>query len=178
MHYGQVAQQAALAQMPADQRDAAQASMTAMRPYLPVISVVFGFIIIWFFWVLSALVFLGGAALTGAEAKFNLAWVAAVNSNVVYFVGAIMNSIILMVRGPENANTITDLFALPSLGMLVHGSPKLIAFLYGYNVVNLWYYAVLVIGLERVLRMKRGPAIGTVLVFSLIGSAFGALAAR
>ncbi|MDQ2818518.1 MAG: hypothetical protein M3T49_09990, partial [Candidatus Eremiobacteraeota bacterium] len=71
-----------------------------------------------------------------------------------------------------------DVLVLPSLGQVIHGGPKLVAFLSAYNVLYIWYYVVEAIALEQVLKVKRPAAIATVVVMSLLGAGYAALVAR
>ena len=59
---------------------------------------------------------------------------------------------------------------LPSLAMLVHGDVKLSAFLYTFNVINLWCYAVLAIGLQRMMKMGSAAAWVTAVVLALLSA--------
>jgi hypothetical protein len=132
----------------------------------------------WLYWLIAAAIFLIGAALGGGETRFQLAWVAAVNAYVIAGVGSIVTYSIIALRGASNINAPTDFYALPSLAMLVHGSPKLAGLLYAYNIVNVWYYIVAVIALERMLKLGRGAAVATVVVMSLLVAGLAALFAK
>ena len=52
--------------------------------------------------------------------------------------------------------------------MLVHGDAKTAAALYAFNVVNLWYYAIFAIGIQRVMKMSAAAAWTTTIVFAVI----------
>jgi hypothetical protein len=179
VHFTHVAQERQLAQMPADQAANARETMAKIPQWATGIGVVVGAIIgPWFYWLIVALVFLVGAALGGGEARFKLAWVAAVNLYIIALVGAIITWATISLRGAESVNTMSDLYVLPSLGMVVNGSPKLEAFLYGFNIVNIWFLVVAVIALGTVLKVRRGAAIATVVALAIVSAGFGALFAK
>jgi len=173
-----IAQQAQLATMSADQRATAQQAMASTSGIIPIFAIVGVLIVTWLIWVISAIVYAIGGALSGAGAKFSLAWVVSVNLGVIAFLGALVNAIILVVRGPDAISSSLDQYALPSLGMFFHDNVKLATFLNTYNVDYIWLYVVAVIGLERTMLMKRGAAIATVVIYSLIGACIAAAFAR
>jgi hypothetical protein len=180
LHYSHIAQEQQFSQMPADQAAAAR-EFTAKIPSWAYY--IFGFlgalIGCGFFWLVASFVYLAGAALGGGEPRFKNAWVAAVNVYIIPVLGTIAAGIILLLRGPENANTAADLYALPSPALFVHGSPKLAAFLYySLNVVNIWYYLVAVIALEKMLKASRVAAIVTVATLALLLAGLLALLAK
>jgi Yip1 domain len=178
-HYAHVAQEHQFAQMPADQAAAARAAVAKFPDWLyPVFGTVAAMIFVWIFWLIGAAVFAVGAALSGGEAKFSGAWVSALNLYIIGAVGAIINSIIVFLRGAASVNNSTDLYALPSLALVVHGSPKLTMFLYGFNVVYIWYYVAAVIALEAVMKMSRTASIVTVLVLAFLSAGLAALFAK
>lgn len=173
-----IAQQAQLATMSADQRANAQQAMSSTSSIIPIFAIVGVLVVTWIIWIVSAIVYAIGGALSGAGAKFSLAWVVAVNLGIIAFVGALVNAIILAMRGPDAISSQLDQYALPSLGMFFHDNVKLATFLNTYNVDYIWLYIVAVIGLEHTLLMKRGAAIATVVVYSLIGAGIAATFAR
>jgi Yip1 domain len=178
-HFAHIAQERQFAQMPADQAAAARAAVAKFPDWFyPVFGTVGAFIVVWIFWLIGAVVFVVGAALTGGEAKFSGAWVSALNLYIIGAVGAIINSVIVALRGAASVNNSTDLYALPSLALVVHGSPKLTMFLYGFNVIYIWYYVVAVIALEAVMKMSRTASIVTVLVLALLSAGLAALIAK
>ncbi|HEV2907863.1 MAG TPA: YIP1 family protein [Candidatus Eremiobacteraceae bacterium] len=178
MHYAALAQEQRFSQMPADQAAAAREFM-GKYPWINSIGGLIGaFIAPWLIWLVGACVFLIGAALGGGEARFKMAWVTAVNTYLIPALGSIVSGTIVMLRGAANANTMSDLYALPSLSMLVHGGPKLTMFLYTFNIVNIWFYIVLVIALEQMLKMSRTAALVTVVILALISAGLGAAFAR
>jgi hypothetical protein len=179
MHFAHVAQERQLSQMPADQAANARETMAKIPQWVNGVGAIVGAVIgPWFYWLIVAVVFLIGAALGGGEARFKLAWVAAVNCYIIALLGAIITWATISLRGPDSVSTMSDFFVLPSLGMFVHGSPKLETFLYGFNIINIWFFVVAVIALQQLLKVRRGAAIGTVVVLALVSAGFGALFAR
>lgn len=178
-HYAHIAQEQRLAQMPADQAaQARQAIAKFPQALYSVFALVGAFIFSWFFWIVTALIFLVAAALGGGEARFVGAWVSAVNLYIILALGSLINSVIVTLRGVGNINSISDLYGIPSLAMLAHGSPKMMMFLYTFNIINIWLWVVTVIALEQVLKMSRGAAIVTTVILALIGAGFAVLFAR
>jgi len=174
----QIAQAARLATMSADQQAAARDVMAKTAALFPLFAIIGVLIVSWLIWVISAIVYAIGGAISGAGAKFSLAWVVAVNLGIIAFVGALVNAVIIAARGPDAISSPLDQYALPSLGMFFHDNVKLATFLYTYNLDYIWLYAVAVIGLERTLSMKRGAAIATVVIYSLIGAGIATAVAR
>lgn len=179
VHMIHATQAAQLSQLPADQAAAQRAVLAKIPDGLYVGAGIAGSVISpWFFWLIGAVIMLIGAALGGGEARFKLAWVAAVNAGIVPGIGAIVNAAIIMLRGLENINQTTDVFGLPSLAMIVHAGPKLSGFLYTYNIVNIWFFIIQIIALTTMLRVSRGAAIATILVASLLFAGVTALFTR
>lgn len=168
LHFASVMQQQRISQMPADQQAQAKAAIAQMGPVMKVFLAIGGLIGPWFGWLVAAVVFLIAAALTGGEAKFRSAWVASVNSYVVYGISGVVNSVILSMRDPSTVNSMADVVGVPSLGLLVHNNPKLYGFLAAYTVLNIWYYVVVVIALEQVLKIPRRSAIIATVLYSLV----------
>ena len=173
-----VAQAAALANMSADQQAQARQNMAAFEGVTRFFILAAGFIGPWIVWLISAIVFTIGAAIGGGTSRFSLAWVASVNAAVVAFIAAVVNAVILALRGPDAIGAPLDAYTLPSLGMLVHGSVKFQALLNTYNVGNLWYYVVGIIALERMLNVRRPVSIVVIVVYSLITAGFAAAFAK
>ena len=173
-----VMQMKQLATMPADQAAQAKQAMAQYAGISTFFIVFAGLIVPWVSWLLSSIVFVIGAAVSGAQPKFSMAWVAAVNASAVAWVVAIVNSIIVAIGGPDQIGGPMDIQRIPSLAMLFPGSPKLDAFLATFSIGYLWFYIVAVIALERVLRMSRPAAIVTVLLYALLAGGIGAAFAR
>lgn len=174
----QIVQAARIATMSADQQAAARDVMAKTAALFPLFAIIGIVIVTWIVWVISAVVYAIGGAISGAGAKFSLAWVVSVNLGIIAYVGALVNAVILAARGPDAISSMLDQYALPSLSMLFHDNVKLAMFLNSYNIDYLWLYVVAVIGLERTLSMKRGAAIATVVVLSLIGAGLASASAR
>ncbi|HME82340.1 MAG TPA: YIP1 family protein [Candidatus Eremiobacteraceae bacterium] len=179
LHFIHITQEAQLAQMSADKAATAREAMSKIPEAVYSVSGVVGAVIgPWIYWLVGALIYMIGAALGGGEARFKSAWVIAVNLYIIPALGTIVAGVIVMLRGVENVNSSADLYGLPSLAMFVHGSPKLAGFLYGFNVVSIWFFIVAVIALEQVMKMGRVPAIITVAVIALLGAGVLALTAK
>jgi hypothetical protein len=180
LHYSHIAQEQQFSQMSAEQAAAAR-EFTAKIPQwayyiFAFIGALFGCFV---GWLIASLIYLISAALGGGEAAFKKAWVAAVNLYIIPVLGSLAGGLILLLRGPENANTSTDLFVLPSPALLIHTPLKLAAFLYyGLNVVNIWFYFVAVIALQLLMKVSRVAAIVTVIVVGLLLSSVLALLAK
>lgn len=173
-----IAQDQALSQMPADRQAVARQGIAATQGIFTYIAIGGAVVGPWIIWIISAIVYTIGGALSGSGAKFGLAWVVSVNVAIIAFVGSIVNSVILVARGPDAITSPIDQFALPSLGMFVHDNVKLATFLNSYNVDYVWLYVVAIIALERTLLMKRGGAIATVVIYSLIAAGLASAFAR
>jgi hypothetical protein len=167
---GQIAQAQAISQMSADAQARAHQNLASFAGVIRVSIIVGSFIGPWIGWLIAAVVFLIGALASKADAKFGRAWTLAVNSFVVFGLGQLVNSVILAMRGPDSISAPADAYAIPSLAMFAHDSPKLAAGLYAFNPFNLWFYAVAAIGLQIVMRMKPPAAWITVLIYALIGA--------
>ena len=174
MKVAHIAQQQALSNMSADQQAAARQSMVATQGIIGWFAIGGVIVVTFLVWLISAVVYTLGGAMSGSGSRFSLAWVVSVNVSAIAAVGAIVNAIILALRGPDSITSALDQYTLPSLGMLFHDNVKLATFLNAYNLDYVWLYIVAAIGLEHTLSMKRGAAIGTVVVLSLL---FGGLAA-
>jgi hypothetical protein len=181
MHYSHIAQEQRFSQMPADQAAAAR-EFTAKIPSwaYAAIAIVITPIITWFIWLVFSLLFLLAAWIGRGAPTFRGAWVVTVNSYIVYALGSLIGGVILLLRGPESANTAADLYALPSALLFMHAaSPKLAAFLYyATNIASLWYYVVAFIALEQVLKLSRVAAIISAVVIGLFFAGLLALPAQ
>ncbi len=179
VHLIQAQQDKAMQQLSADQA-AAQRAVLAKVPQMLYVALSFiqGLLIPWFAWLIGAVVFVIGAALGGGEARFKSAWVSAVNLYIIGAIGALATYIIVALRGTASVASSADLYALPSLAMLVPGSVKLQAFLYSFNVLNLWYYIVAIIALGQMMKMSRSASIVTVAVLAVLGGCLGAAFAK
>ncbi|MBV8281733.1 MAG: YIP1 family protein, partial [Candidatus Eremiobacteraeota bacterium] len=165
IHYTHIAQEQQLAQMSADKQEAARQAMAMIPDWIyPVFGIIGSFFAPWLYWLIGSVVYLIGAALGGGDARFRAAWVGAVNVYIIPALGNIVAGVIIMLRGAANINAQSDLFVLPSLAMLVHGSPKLEFFLYTFNIVNIWLYVVAVIMLQQLLKLRGIAAVVTVAV--------------
>ncbi|MDQ6780180.1 MAG: YIP1 family protein [Candidatus Eremiobacteraeota bacterium] len=178
VHMASVLQQQRLSDMSADQRAAAQSSLQAAAGITKTFIYAAALVGPWIAWFITALFFLIPAAIGGGDAKFARAWVAALNSFVVWGVAGVVNAIIVSLRDPNTINAPADISMLPSLALFVHGNPKLAAFLFSYNLLYIWYYVVAVIALEIMLRVPRRFAVGFVIIYSLFWALIAMVTAR
>lgn len=132
----------------------------------------------WVVWFLIAIIFFVVAAVCGRRATFGMAWVAALNSYVVYAIAGVVNSILVALRDPNTANSALDLVRVPSPGWFAADNPWLGGFLSAYNPLNIWYYAVVAVALERLLRVPRPAAIIAAIGYSVLYGIFAAAASQ
>jgi len=177
-HLAAVSQQHAIQNMPADQQAAARSQIAAMGGVTKFFILFAAVVGPWFVWIVTAIFFLIVAALGGGEAKFGRAWVGAVNGYIIWAIASIVNAVIVATHDPSTVNSAADMWGIPSLAMLVHNNVKLQAILFGYNPLYIWNYIVLIIALERLMRVSRTTAIVAVVLYSLFWAGIGALAAR
>jgi hypothetical protein len=170
LHVIQVAQAAQIAQAPADQQQQMRDTISKISPIMPVIITCTALIAPWIGWVIASLVILAGSAIGRGATSFGTAWVLAVNSYAILAFGALLNNIVLRLQGAENITKTSDAYALPSLAMLVHGDAKVSAFLYAFNVVYIWFYAIIAFGMQRMMKVSAAAAWGTAIVYALIGA--------
>src|SRR5580704_2663345 len=168
IHIAQVAQQAQIAQAPADQQQTIRDAIAKTQSFLPVFIIVGALIFPWVSWVVTALIVMVGAAIGRGLVSFGNAWVLSVNMFVIPAFGALIANTILRLQGPENISKASDAYALPSLAMVVHGDAKTAALLYAFNVVNLWNYVVFALGLQRMMKMSVAAAWTTTVVFAVL----------
>ncbi len=170
LRIGQIAQAQAISQLSADQQAHAHQNAAAFAGVARVIIVVFSVVGPWILWLIATVIYIIGAAVAKADAKFDRAWVLAVNAFLIFGLGQLVNSVILAMRGPDSISSPTDAYAIPSLAMFVHDSPKLAAAMNAFNPFALWGYAVAAIGLQYMMRMKPSAAWITVVVYAVIGA--------
>ena len=128
----------------------------------------------WLVWLLIAIFFWIVALLGRGRPQFRGAWVATLNSYAVYGVAGVVNATLVALTDPSTISQPADLVRLPSPAWLAPHSPQLAAFLTAYSLGAVWYYLVVVIALEAILRMPRKAAISATVAYSLL---FGILAA-
>jgi hypothetical protein len=167
-----------LAQMPADQRADASTTFAGILHNLPPYAIAGSAVVPWVLWLIAAVVLFVGSSIGKGSTNFAQAWILAVNAFVIVGLTAMVNSIIVAMRGPDAIVHPSDAYAIPSLGLLAQTQPKLFAFLYAFNPLQLWFYAVVGIGLQIVMRLKPAAAWITVAVFALIVAGIGAAGAK
>ena len=115
------------------------------------------------------------------EATFKQLWSASMNTLVVgYGVYAIVNGVILMVRGPLAFNSSMDAArAMPSLAWLAGGAPvKLVAFLASFNVISIWGAVLLALAMIHVARVSRLSAAACAVVTTALAGLYFAWGAQ
>lgn len=170
IHIAQAAQQARIAEAPADQQQTMRDAIGKFAPFLGTTILITVVLANWIIWLITAVVVLAGAAIGRGVVKFGHAWALAVNLFAIPVLGSLVANVILRLQGPENLTKQSDAFVLPSLAMVVHGDPKVTAFLYAFNVVNLWCYAVLAIALQRTMKMSVTASWVTAIVFAVLSA--------
>ena len=130
----------------------------------------------WLVWTLISLFLFIAAVLARGRASLAAAWVAALNTYAVYGVGGVVNALLVAAHDPATMNRSSDLLRLPSPGWLFPHAPHVAAFLSAYNVAGIWYYVVVAIALEVLLRMPRIAAAIAAFVYSLFFGVFAVLA--
>jgi hypothetical protein len=120
---------------------------------------------------LSALYYFAVGALGGRVRSFGKAWCLAANSSIIVAVTALINSAIVCLRGTASATSLGSLFAVPGLGDFFAIQTFAIA-LSVYNVINIYYYVEAVAGLEIIFGVRRGWAIASVLLLSVLTSGY------
>ena len=166
----QVAQQTAISQAPADRQQAMRDGINSFTPFMGPSIIISVLIVTWIIWLISALVVLAAAAIGRGVVQFGKAWAVAVNLYAIPVLGSLIANIILRLQGPENISKQSDAFVLPSLAMVMHGDAKLSAFLYTFNVINLWLYAVFAIALQRTMKVGSTTAWVATVVFALLSA--------
>ncbi|MBV8461445.1 MAG: YIP1 family protein [Candidatus Eremiobacteraeota bacterium] len=163
-----------MAAMPPGERVREQIAAAQVASLRPTFLVIGALVAPWFVWLLIAIFFWIVALVSGARPKVSWAWTATLNSYAVYGVAGVINATLVALTDPATISRPTDLVLLPSPAMLAPHSQQLAAFLTAYNVGTLWYYVVVFIALETLLRMSRTAAVGVTIAYSLL---FGVLAA-
>ncbi|HXW77166.1 MAG TPA: hypothetical protein VEJ20_07140, partial [Candidatus Eremiobacteraceae bacterium] len=101
------------------------------------------------------------------------------NAGAVFFLVALVNSIILALRGPDSISGPLSAYTLPGLGMLANPSNmKLAMFLTFFNVGYLWGFIVVGIALVNLLKIKPVTATILTIVIALLTDALLAALAR
>ena len=107
--------------------------------------------IIWFF-VISARLTLGARLFGISDAiKFKHIYAAIVHASLISILIDLVNTALLVVfRDIEDISRTTDIKIIPGLHLLLgsSGNTKLLTFLSEFNPLNLWYLAVLAIGIR------------------------------
>ena len=130
----------------------------------------------WLVWTLISLFLFVAAALGRGRPSLAAAWVAALNTYAVYGAGGVLNALLVAAHDPATMNGPNDLLRLPSLGWLFPHAPQMAAFLSAYSVAGIWYYVVVAIALEELLRMPKVAAAIAAFAYSVFFGVFAVLA--
>jgi hypothetical protein len=127
-----------------------------------------------------AAVIWGGASIAGGSTRFSLSAAVASVASVAHPLMATAYVSLLWNMSPPEIRRMSDIpEAVPTLGLdLLLGNPDmsmtLRTFLMRVDLFNLWWVILVVMGCERLLRMKRGGAIAVAVTIWLVSSALGA----
>ena len=127
--------------------------------------------IIWFF-VITALLTLAARLFGISDAiKFKRIYAAIVHASLISILIELVNTALLVVfRDVEDISRTTDIKIIPGLHLLLgsSGNIKLLAFLSEFNPLNLWYLAVLAIGIRVFADTDKTKAcIGAIIIWLL-----------
>jgi len=163
-----------IAALPAGERLRAQMAANQIASARPALFIAGALVAPWVLWPLIAFFFFLAALVGNGRARLSLAWVTALNTYAVYGIAGVANAALVALHDPATAQGPDDLLRLPSPALLFPHAPALHAFFSAYTIGGLWYYAIVAIGLQSVMRMPRTQAIVATVIFSLL---FGVLAA-
>jgi len=178
LHMLAVSEAHRLATMSAGDRLRERLASAQVAPYVRSLFTLGAITTPWIAWALIASFLFIAAAIGRGRISFGAAWVATLNSYAVYGVAGVVNSILVSLRDPSTVNTALDLVRLPSVGWLFPHDATLGAFFSAYNILSVWYYAVVAIALQRLMRMHPAGAAAAAFVFSLLCGLFAAAGAR
>ena len=157
-----------------EQMEQAQGALHMLSSIFPAMVIIGSFIGPWINWILVAIVYLLAAIASRGRTSFVSALALTINLFIIPAVVALINSIILALRGPEAVSGPADAVALPTLATLVHAPPKIDAALSTIGIFALWYWIVGAFGLERTLDVKRPLAIGVMVFFAVVTAGLAA----
>lgn len=158
-------QQAAIAQGLAIAKIATRFSFIA----IPIVILVGGCV--------QGLIMLIGNAIGHGDGSFKKYFALSVNVSVIGIgLGALINGIIVLLRGPDAFSSTTAIqSALPSLALIAPGAKGALAgFLGAISVFSIWSIALLALGMTGVGRIPRGVAWTLAIVMLLLTACFGA----
>jgi hypothetical protein len=178
LHMLAVSEAHRVATMPASDRLREHIASAQVAPYVRSLFIFGAMATPWIAWALIASFLFVAAAIGRGRLSFGAAWVAALNSYAVYGVAGVVNSILVALRDPSTMNAALDLVRLPSVGWLFPHNPALGAFFSAYNVLSIWYYAVVAIALQRLMRVQPAAAATAAFVYSLLCGLFAAAGAH
>lgn len=161
-----------------DTEQLAQA-VEGMDRFAPVIATVQNLFVVLLVVIVAAMIW-GGSTMLGGRAKFSSALsVAAVGSVVHPLLAGCFVAFNWRINPPEIRRVSEIVGAVPSLGLdLFFGSDQMSTavrvLLQRIDLFNIWWIVLVVIGGERLLRLKRGGAVGLALAIWLLSAAVSA----
>jgi hypothetical protein len=154
-------------------------ALAAGRPihHYPIPALIVGIAIVFLIvWLCQALIFYIAAQIARADARFALAYTAAANLTAITFIMLLVNAIIVATDISHAApHEMIKTTWLPSLEDLIHAQGWLGRFLGYIGPVLFWYWVVGVIALEQTLKMRRWPAVTTIVGSDLALSVLSSL---
>jgi hypothetical protein len=128
----------------------------------------------------SVVMLIAGAATGAKSGTFAKYWAISMNAAVVGGVGALLNAIIVIIRGADSFTSITDFqAAVPGLALLIPASAvKLHAFFSPFTAVGIWSVAILALGMMVTAGVKRVPAIAVAVFLLAIAGLFASFSAN
>ncbi len=165
-----------MASLPPGQRFQEQIAIAQIAPLRRTLFIVGAVSVPWLVWALISLFLFVVTVIGRGHPNLGNAWVAALNSYGVYGVTSVLNAALVALHNPATILGPSDLLRLPSPGWLFPHAPQLAAFLSAYNVGAIWYYAVVAIALEKLLRVPRVPSLVATFAYSLLYGVFAAIA--
>ena len=154
-------------------------AVEGMDRFAPVIATVQNLFVVLLVMIVAAM-FWGGSTMLGGRAKFSSALsVAAVGSVVHPLLATCFVALNWRINPPEIRRVSEIVSAVPSLGLdLFFGSDQMSTavrvLLQRIDLFNIWWVVLVVMGSERLLRLKRGGAVGLALAIWLLSAAVSA----
>ncbi len=167
-----------IAALPPSERLRERVATAQVAPFVASLFVVGALVTPWFTWALIATFVFIAAAIGRGAISIAGAWVATLNSSAVYGLQMVVNALLVARQDPNSLRTALDLVRLPSPAWFFPHDVALASFLTAYNILSIWYYVVMAIALERLMRMPRPAAAIAAFVYSLLCGFFAAAATR
>lgn len=165
-----------IAKLPPDQQADAIARVVGIQTtalhFAWIISPVFVMIVV----LIQSVVMLAANVAGRGDANFHRLWSLAMNVQIAGSIGALVNSLIVTVRGANTFERASDIqSAVPNLSLFAFGAPETVtSALSAVNVSVIWQSALLGLGMVAMARISRVPAWATVALMVLTLVAFAA----